>query len=167
MDKVENAFKLTKWRVITHSAQQTESLGVTIGSRLKGGEIIELSSDLGGGKTTLARGIARGLGVNKNVSSPTFTVSKIYQGKTLELHHYDFYRLKDLGIMEQELKEVTEDKSSVVLLEWADLARKLLPRRRTVKLELFVQPGENSREILISLPSTKSYILTESDAQKC
>jgi len=80
-------------RITSESPEATEQLAEAIGRRLTGGEVIELVSDLGGGKTTFVRGLARGLGSADVVSSPTFTVSKVYKADKLELHHFDFYRL--------------------------------------------------------------------------
>lgn len=67
------------WQVMTDSASATETLGEAMGKRLRGSEVIELVSDLGGGKTTFVRGLARGLGSTDKVSSPTFTISQVYK----------------------------------------------------------------------------------------
>src|ERR1700694_1633997 len=86
------------------SPNATELIGERLATHLKGGVVIELMSDLGGGKTTFVRGLARGLGSPDHVSSPTFKLSNVYTipvSKTPEwdrverLYHYDFYRLPD------------------------------------------------------------------------
>ncbi len=160
--KSQNDYKIT-----TSSAEQTEQLGKSIGALLKGGEIIELASDLGGGKTTLARGIAVGLGVSDNITSPTFVISKVYSGKKLELHHYDFYRLEALGEMSDELREVIENDRNVTILEWAGNAEGLLPRERLIRIELLPLEDENSRELVIALPEKLGYVIKNLGAVKC
>lgn len=71
----------TTCQIVSTSSDATEKLGEQVGKRLKGGEVIELISDLGGGKTTFIRGLARGMGSTDHVSSPTFTISKFYSVK--------------------------------------------------------------------------------------
>ncbi|MBX4191001.1 tRNA (adenosine(37)-N6)-threonylcarbamoyltransferase complex ATPase subunit type 1 TsaE, partial [Candidatus Saccharibacteria bacterium] len=83
------------WQTVSTSSAETESIGSLIGASLKGGEVIELRSDLGGGKTTFVRGLAAGAGSKANVTSPTFTLSRLYPAKNFSIHHFDFYRLND------------------------------------------------------------------------
>lgn len=121
--------------------RETLSLGKTIGSMLRGGEIIELVGDVGSGKTTFARGIALGLGIDEYVQSPSFTISRQYDGRNgIELVHYDFYRLKDAGIMADDLKETTGNKKTVVIVEWSEAVREVLPRD---KLRIIITPMAN------------------------
>lgn len=100
-----------------------------LGSRLRGGEVIELRSDLGGGKTTFARGLVKATGSKDRVSSPTFTLSRIYKAKKFEIHHFDFYRLKDPGILAEQLSEAIGE-GNVVVVEWADIVNDVLPEQR-------------------------------------
>src|SRR5687767_41688 len=95
------------------SSVHTEQLAEQLGQRLKGGEVIELASDLGGGKTTFVRGLARGFGSTDKVSSPTFTVQKVYKTGGKEMHHYDFYRLAEAGLTGHELEDSIGDDSIV------------------------------------------------------
>jgi tRNA threonylcarbamoyladenosine biosynthesis protein TsaE len=113
------------------SSEATEALGANIGARLRGGEVIELVSDLGGGKTTFTRGLVKGAGSEDAVSSPTFTISKIYQAQELQIHHFDLYRLDDAGLMAHEISELLADPSIVLVLEWAGVANNVLPEDRT------------------------------------
>ncbi len=84
--------------VITNSPEATQSLAQSLGKFMRGGEIIDLVSDVGGGKTTFTKGLARGLLVEEVVQSPTFTISRLYHARDgLELHHFDFYRLPEAG----------------------------------------------------------------------
>lgn len=144
----------------TESSEATEELGRKIGQNLKGGEIIELVSDLGGGKTTLVRGIAKGLGSKDNVSSPTFTISREYHADKLRIVHYDFYRLQDPGIMSHELAESLEDPHATIIIEWADIVHDVLSGRSRVTITIS-STGETQREIQISAPHDLEYVLSK------
>lgn len=109
-----------------------KQLGEAIGQLLSGGEVLELVGDIGAGKTTLTKGIARALGINEPVQSPTFTISRVYDSpKGLRLAHYDFYRLGEAGIMGDEIREAMDD-DSVVVVEWAGAVDDDLPKDRLV-----------------------------------
>lgn len=107
-------------------------LGEAIGQSVSGGEVLELVGDIGAGKTTLTKGIARALGISEPVQSPTFTISRVYDSpKGLRLVHYDFYRLSEAGIMGDEIREAMDD-NSVVVVEWAGAVDDDLPKDRLV-----------------------------------
>lgn len=109
-----------------------KQLGEAIGRSVSGGEVLELVGDIGAGKTTLTKGIARALGINEPVQSPTFTISRVYNSpKGLRLAHYDFYRLGEAGIMGDEIREAMDD-DSVVVVEWAGAVDDALPKDRLV-----------------------------------
>ena len=109
-----------------------KQLGEAIGRSVSGGEVLELVGDIGAGKTTLTKGIARVLGINEPVQSPTFTISRVYDSpKELRLAHYDFYRLSEAGIMGDEIREAMDD-NSVVVVEWAGAVDDDLPKDRLV-----------------------------------
>ena len=94
--------------IIVQTAEELIELGVTLGSLLRGGETIELVGDIGAGKTTLTKGLARGMGIAEEVQSPTFTLSRVYDAPNgRRLAHYDFYRLNNAGIMQAELLDNT------------------------------------------------------------
>ena len=114
-----------------------------MGKRLQGGEVIELVSDLGGGKTTFVRGLARGIGSQDQVSSPTFTINNIYAGTTLKLYHFDFYRLFEPGIMREELAEILHEPEAITVVEWGGMVHDVLPAD---KLTITITAtGETSR----------------------
>lgn len=137
------------------SSEETEALGRKIGESLRGGEVIELIGDVGAGKTTFVRGLAQGLGSRDTVSSPTYTVSNAYQGK-FPLYHFDFYRVRDDQLIRNELADVIEQHLEVIVLEWADTVRSLLPRDHiTIN---FVTSSENERVINVDIPRQLSYI---------
>ncbi len=107
-------------------------MGEAIGRSVSGSEVLELVGDIGAGKTTLTKGIARALGINEPVQSPTFTISRVYDSpKGLRLAHYDFYRLGEAGIMGDEIREAMDD-DSVVVVEWAGAVDDDLPKDRLV-----------------------------------
>lgn len=147
------------WETTTNSAEATELLGEHIGARLRGGETIELVSDLGGGKTTFVRGLARGLGSADRVASPTFTISRAYKAAGRTLLHFDFYRLSEAGIMADELAESLADPNAVVVVEWGDIVADVLPVER-ITLNI-TATGEDQRAIMITYPNTLSYVIAE------
>lgn len=124
---------------------------------MKGGEIIELISDLGGGKTTFVRGLARGAGSTDRVASPTFTISRVYQAGKLEIHHFDFYRLGEAGLIAEELAEVISDPHSVTVVEWADIVADVLPSKRlTITIEKTPTDG---RKLTFRSPESLQYLM--------
>lgn len=109
------------------------SFGERIAGCILGGLIIELVGDVGAGKTTLVKGIAKGLGVVDTIQSPSFTISRVYDcSNGLSLHHYDFYRLADAGIMANELSEVVNDPLNITIIEWGGAVDDILDKDRLV-----------------------------------
>jgi len=134
------------------SEQATRALGQKIGRLLRGGETLELSGDVGAGKTTFVKGLALGLDIDEDVQSPSFTISRVYEARGgLQLAHYDFYRLNDAGIMADELAETTQDPTTVTVIEWADIVEGVLPKDRLSIV--FVSPSETSRQLTITGPT--------------
>ena len=112
---------------------------------------------MGGGKTQLAKGIVAGLGSREIVTSPTFTVEQTYKGSELTIHHFDFYRLNEGGMVARELEETVHDPKAVVLIEWGDVVEGVLPENKIViKLERMAE-DENKRRISIEFPEEVSY----------
>lgn len=128
------------------SEAATKELGEKIGAQLKGGEVFQLVGDVGAGKTTLVKGLAKGLGVDEEVQSPSFTISRVYEGRdALQLVHYDFYRLTDAGIMANEVEEMVHDPSTITVVEWADIVEGVLPEGHyTISI---TSPSESTRAI--------------------
>ncbi|GAC1387987.1 MAG: tRNA (adenosine(37)-N6)-threonylcarbamoyltransferase complex ATPase subunit type 1 TsaE [Candidatus Saccharimonadales bacterium] len=147
------------WKSTSTSADMTVRLGRHIGQRLKGSEIIELISDLGGGKTTLVRGIAAGMGSVDAVASPTFTISKIYRSNKIALHHFDFYRLSETGLIAYELSDVLEDPTAVIVIEWGSLVQQVLPEHRLVVT--IKKVDEASRELTFEYPQDLAYMVRD------
>ena len=139
----------------SESEQETIAIGSKLGALLKGGEVVELVSDVGGGKTTITKGIVAGCDSSDLVSSPTFTVSNVYSGAKLDIHHYDFYRIGELGLMSEELQEVLESRSAISVIEWAGEASNMLPSDRVIRITLSRDMnGEDVRNIGIEYPDS-------------
>ena len=146
-----------KCELKTTSAEATEETAAKLGANLQGGEVIELVSDLGGGKTTFVRGLARGFGSSDRVGSPTFTVSKVYKAGSKELHHFDFYRLPEAGVVAHELHDLLNDSEIVVVVEWGGAVRHVLPEQR-LRVE-FTRTGDDSRQLIFEAPDPLAYLL--------
>ncbi len=104
----------------TDSVLQTEALGERLGRALKGGTVIAYTGDLGAGKTAFTRGLARGLGIPGQVTSPTFTIVNEYEGGRLPLFHFDMYRL---GSSDELFDIGWEDylaRNGVCAVEWSE-----------------------------------------------
>lgn len=100
--------------------------------------VIELVGDVGAGKTTFTKGLARGLEIAEEITSPTFTISKVYENsRGQKLVHYDFYRLENPGIMVEDLFENLQDPQTVTVIEWADTVSEILPANH-LRLEILI-----------------------------
>lgn len=123
--------------------------GEDLGRKLKGGEVLELIGDVGVGKTTLAKGIAKGLSVKDEIQSPSFTISRSYAARDgLTLNHYDFYRLSDPGLMKIEIADSLTDPKNITVIEWAESITDVLPETRTT-INIKYLPDEEGREIVL------------------
>jgi tRNA threonylcarbamoyladenosine biosynthesis protein TsaE len=117
-------------KITTKSPEQTRLLGLKLAKKLKKGHIFALIGDLGGGKTELTKGLAKGLGLRKMVGSPTFVLMKVHRIKKGQIRffcHVDAYRLKKLDdLLDTGLLEFLGRTDSVVVIEWADKIKSLL-----------------------------------------
>ncbi|MCA9880079.1 MAG: tRNA (adenosine(37)-N6)-threonylcarbamoyltransferase complex ATPase subunit type 1 TsaE [Thermomicrobiales bacterium] len=131
------------------SGEQTEYLGEVLGAWLRPGDIVLLHGDLGAGKTTLTKGIARALGVTGTVSSPSFALVNEYALPTLRLLHLDLYRLDDPGELESiGFGELTSAEDAIVVIEWPERAGGALPDRYL--LVEVAHAGEGERTLRVS-----------------
>jgi tRNA threonylcarbamoyladenosine biosynthesis protein TsaE len=138
--------------IVTTGVEETFALGKKLGKSLHGGEVIELVGDIGAGKTALTKGIAKGMGVDDDVQSPTFTISRLYEGRNrIRLAHYDFYRLQEAGIMNAELSESVHDPETVTIVEWAEIVEGVLPEDRT---QIVISSPTESTRVFHIKPST-------------
>lgn len=135
-------------KIAIKSELATQQLGEKLSRLLPRDATVELIGDVGAGKTTLTRSIARGLGITDAIHSPTFTISNRYESPNGQLlAHYDFYRLAEAGIMEDELAEVLDDENVMTIIEWGDIIEDVLPKDRlTIRIQ---SDGESSRQLEI------------------
>lgn len=111
--------------------------------------VIELIGDVGAGKTTFVRGLAKKLGVKESVTSPSFTISKTYACENgRNLIHYDFYRLNNPGIMSEDLIENINEKNNLVIIEWSDSIKDILPKNHDIINIKY--NDDNTREVTLS-----------------
>lgn len=149
--------------MIIRTEAELINFGRGIGQNLHVPTVIELIGDVGAGKTTFTKGLAEGLGVKDPITSPSFTISKSYAFEKTEaqpssrgyklgqaalsaprkrveigfLNHYDFYRLPDPGLMQEDLSESINDENTVTVVEWAESVKDILPdNRRTFSITL-------------------------------
>lgn len=115
------------YAMMLNSPEETEAFAIALADLLEPGDLLTLEGDLGAGKTTFTKGLAKGLGVQRMVNSPTFTILKQYSGR-LELNHFDVYRLEnsdeDIGFDEFFNSE------AVSVIEWAKFIEEYLPTER-------------------------------------
>jgi tRNA threonylcarbamoyladenosine biosynthesis protein TsaE len=140
-------------RIISNSEKDTQKIASRLARKFRGGETVALYGTLGSGKTVFSKGIAEGLGVKKNINSPTFVIMKVYniaQNKCIKkLCHIDAYRLisgeelHGLGVEEQ-----IGENETVTVIEWAEKAENLLPPCNLIKIS-FKSLNEHEREINI------------------
>ena len=131
----------------TDSPEATEAVGERLAGELRPGDVVLVSGDLGAGKTTLIRGICRGLGVTDPVTSPTFTIGQRYRGR-VPVSHLDLYRLDDLGEEDPGLLDDYLTPDAVALVEWPQVAEPVLERvTRRVRLS---HAGGDERDVAVS-----------------
>lgn len=144
--------------VITNSPKKTQELGEKISTDLKPGSILALSGELGSGKTTFIQGLARGLGIKKRIVSPTFVFIRQYsvnhQTLVKKLYHVDLYRIdKAPDVRGLGLEEIFADPEAIVVIEWADRIKEILPKKR-IDINFEYLTGDQ-RRIKIENPSIK------------
>lgn len=143
----------------SESDTDTEALAERLATQFRGGEVVELVSDVGGGKTTFVRGLARGIRSNDNVASPTFTLSRQYQGERLTMYHYDLYRLDAPSIVVHEFDEQALHQNVVRVVEWGQALADVLPNERiTIRFRI---TADTARQITVTAPKRLEYIIRE------
>lgn len=135
----------------SNSPEETFRVGKELGERAYAGQVFTLTGDLGVGKTVFTQGVAKGLGIDEPVNSPTFTIVQEYDGGRLPFYHFDVYRIGDI----EEMEEVGFDDyvmgEGVSLIEWADLIREILPDKRTeILIEKNLERGFDYRRITVT-----------------
>ncbi len=136
----------------THSASETHQMGIEFAKKIKASDVVFLRGDLGAGKTTFVQGLAKGLGVNTRIVSPTFVLVRehVVENNSIKtLYHLDLYRLGSKEDVENvDLKDFLNDKNGVVVIEWPDISQKLV--NKDIWEIFFKIKDENTREVKIS-----------------
>ena len=133
------------------SSQMTVEFAKKIGEKLKSGDVLCLDGDLGVGKTVFTKGVAAGLGIKDDVSSPTFTLIQEYYGGRLPLYHFDVYRIDGLWDMDDLGYEEYFYGEGVCLVEWGSMIKELFPENTIyVRIEKDLEKGFDYRKITVS-----------------
>jgi tRNA threonylcarbamoyladenosine biosynthesis protein TsaE len=131
----------------TTSVDGTRDLGAAVAGLARAGDVVVLAGDLGAGKTAFVQGFGRALGVGERITSPTFTLVHVYEGR-LPIHHLDVYRLEQLAeAVDLGLPEMLDD-GGVVLIEWGDEILPVLPND-LLEVRLTLGPGDDDRTIAL------------------
>ena len=134
-----------------NNVEQTTELGISLGKLLNPGDIVCLTGDLGTGKTHITKGIAKGLNIDDNITSPTFTIVNEYDNGRLKLNHFDVYRVSD----PDEVYAIGFDdyifSDAVSVIEWANYIEEILPKDLLhINIEKDFSKGENYRKITLT-----------------
>jgi tRNA threonylcarbamoyladenosine biosynthesis protein TsaE len=144
-----------KYVFVSPSPKDTLEFGIRLGRLLKSGDIVCLEGELGAGKTLLTRGIAKGMGIDYPVSSPTYTLINEYSGP-VPLYHFDLYRLDD----EDELYYIGGEEllfdAGVSVIEWAPRMKEFLPEER-LWIKISRVQGEDSKRLIEVTAEGKKY----------
>ena len=138
-------------RFESNSEKETFELGKSIGEKAEAGQVFTLIGDLGVGKTVFTQGVAKGLGIEEPVNSPTFTILQVYDEGRLPFYHFDVYRIGD----ESEMDEIGFEEyfygDGVCFIEWADLIKGIIPKKHTrIEIKKNLEKGFDYREIDIT-----------------
>ena len=137
---------------VARSVEETQAVGEALGAQLGPGAVVACVGELGAGKTCFLQGVARGLGVTTDVTSPTFVLVNVYHGR-LPVYHMDAYRTESLlEVVDLGLEEML-DGDGVTLIEWADKVRSLLPARAIVVR--ITGLGDEPRRIEVEEPGAR------------
>ena len=132
------------FEIQSNSIEETLQLGRRVAEGLKGGEVIALTGELGAGKTVFVKGLAKGLGIEETITSPTFVLARTYQGRLL-LHHIDLYRLETCNDVDSIGIDDYLGGGGVIAIEWAEKFMGDLP---PPFLHIIIEPGEDERRLI-------------------
>ena len=135
-------YNKTMAMIVTKSREETEAFAREYAKTLRAGDVVLLDGDMGAGKTVFSKGVAKGLGIEEEVTSPTYAYMNDYDGR---LFHYDCYRIESVAQAENLGLADYFDMGGICLIEWAQNIAPLLPR--VVKRVRIRKIGENEREI--------------------
>lgn len=134
----------------TWSPKETFAVGERLGKEAKAGEIYTLNGDLGVGKTVFTQGVAKGLGIEEPVNSPTFTIVQIYEEGRIPFYHFDVYRIGDVEEMDEIGYEDYFFGEGLCMIEWAELIIDIIPdNAKKITIEKDLEKGFDYRRITI------------------
>lgn len=138
-------------RIHVKNEEESRLIGMELADKLTSGSVVALSGDLGTGKTTFTKAIAKGLGIKEMITSPTFTIIQEYEGGRLPLYHFDVYRLDS----SDELYELGYEEyfygEGVCVVEWSDRIEDFLPENA---IRIKIEYGENEGERIFQIDDT-------------
>jgi tRNA threonylcarbamoyladenosine biosynthesis protein TsaE len=134
---------------ITSAPEETEAAGAELAARLRPGDVVLVSGDLGAGKTTFVRGALRSLGVTGPITSPTFVVGHLHEGETGPLAHLDLYRLAGMGTEDPGLLDPFFGDDTIAFVEWPEHALDAFPADRVAHRVHLAHAGGDARRIEI------------------
>lgn len=136
--------------IISNSPNETFNFGKIIGFKAKKGDVFGLIGELGSGKTLLAKGIAYGLGIKDEITSPSFTLLEVYDGK-IPFYHFDLYRIESLSELDNLYFEEYWEGEGISVIEWADRAKDRLPEHT---IFIFIEHiNHTTRRIRVEYPT--------------
>ena len=134
----------------SYSPEETFNIGVSLGKNAKPGDVYTLLGDLGVGKTVLTQGVAKGLGIEEPVNSPTFTIMQIYDEGRRPFYHFDVYRIGDVSEMDEIGYEDYFYGEGICFIEWANLIEEIIPKDAiNIRIEKDLEKGFDYRKITI------------------
>lgn len=129
--------------------EQTFELGKKLGQKALKGDIYCIKGDLGVGKTVFTKGVAAGLGIKEDITSPTFTIVNVYEGK-FTLYHFDVYRIGSIEQMEDIGYEEMFFGDGICIIEWAEIVKEIIPKEAIwIEIQKDFNKGEDYRKITI------------------
>lgn len=140
-------------KIITNNEQETKKLAKNLAAQLEPGMTILLEGQLGAGKTTFTKGVAEGLGIQRIIKSPTYTLIKEYTDGTLPLYHMDLYRLEDAEDEDLGLEEYFYG-DGVTIVEWGSYMQEELPLEHLM-IQISVLTDSEQRELIITAQGEK------------
>ena len=136
-------------QIVLHTIEDTNKLGEELAKSARPGDVIALTGDLGAGKTTLTKAVAKALGISENITSPTFTIVCEYDSGRMPLFHFDVYRVHDTD----ELFEIGFSdylhKKGLCIIEWADLLEDGLLPENTIRINISYGNSDEERMVTI------------------
>ena len=145
--------------ILSKSSQATIDLGKKFSKILRGGDIIIFSGELGGGKTTFISGLAGGLGIKENLSSPSFTILNQYNAGKLKLVHIDFYRLDGIDEFDNiGLDDHIYDDSSILCIEWGEKIKQYIKKDYlTISFNYIIEDEDSMNRRIIRFSSSNNH----------